>query len=264
MPRGPFPIVPISIGTVYKQGGELVKTTKCLAAWVICLATVSLAYGEEKRWSDQAEISFVDTGGNTDVTTLSGKNVLEYKFTNRLQGAWKVSALYGEDDGERNAESYLAELRLDYLLRKRLYTFATAGWSKDQFAGIDSRYYVGPGVGYKFITGPKHFLVGEAGLTYVNEEYTDNTDRDYIGGRAFGKYEYVLSDKNKFFQSLEFLYDFEESDNYNINSETALIVGLSNSLSLKTSYVIKFDNEPVPSTLKETDTMLSVTLIVNF
>ena len=240
------------------------KTTKCLAAWVIFLATVSLAYGEEKRWSDQAELSFVDTGGNTDVTTLSAKNVLEYKFTNRLQGAWKVSALYGEADGERNAESYLTELRLDYLLRKRLYTFAMAGWSKDQFAGIDSRYYVGPGVGHKFITGPKHFLVGEAGLTYVNEEYTDNTDRDYIGGRAFGKYEYVLSDKNKFFQSLEFLYDFEESDNYNINSETALIVGLSNSLSLKTSYVIKFDNEPVPSTLKETDTMLSVTLIVNF
>ena len=69
--------------------------------------------------------------------------------------------------------------------------------------------------------------------------------------------------KNKFSQSLEFLYDFDDSDNYRINSETAFITALSNYLSLKTSYEIKHDNEPVPATLKETDTILSVTLVVN-
>ena len=43
-----------------------------------------------------------------------------------------------------------------------------------EFAGIDNRYYVDPVVGYKFLTGPKHFLKAEAGADYVKEEYVDD------------------------------------------------------------------------------------------
>ena len=135
---------------------------------------------------------------------------------------------------------------------------------KDEFAGIDSQYYLGPGVGYQFLAGPKHYLVGEAGFNYVKEEYIDNTDKDYLEGRAFAKYEYAFTEKNRFSQSLEFLYDFDDSDNYNVNSETALISALSDYLSLKASYVIKYDHKPVPSTLEDTDTILAVALVVNF
>jgi putative salt-induced outer membrane protein YdiY len=39
---------------------------------------------------------------------------------------------------------------------------------------------------------------------------------------------------------------------------------LSDNLSLKASYVIKYDNQPIPETLEETDTILAVTLVVNF
>ena len=73
-----------------------------------------------------------------------------------------------------------------------------------------------------------------------------------------------VPDKNRFSQSLEYLYDFEDSDNYNLNSETALISALSDYLSLKASYVVKYDNEPVPETLEDTDTILGITLIVSF
>ena len=123
---------------------------------------------------------------------------------------------------------------------------------------------MGPGAGYNFLTGPKHFLVAEIGLNYVNEQYIDDTDKEYLGGRAFAEYEYAFTDKNKFSQSVEYLHDFDDSNNYNVNSETALISALSDYLALKTSYIVKYDNQPVPSTLKETDTILSVTLVVNF
>ncbi|MFW6114983.1 MAG: DUF481 domain-containing protein [Thermodesulfobacteriota bacterium] len=219
---------------------------------------------EQKKWADEAELSFVDTGGNSDLLSLSAKNLLAYTFSEKLSGTWEVNALYGESDGVKNAESYATEFRMEYLVTERLFYSAMAGWLKDEFSGIDSRYYLGPGVGYKFLTGPKHFLQGELGVNYVTEEYTDDTDADYLQGRAFGGYEYAFSKKNKFSQSLEFLYDFEESENYNINSETALISAISDYLSLKTSYQIKYDNQPVPETLKETDTILSVTLVVTF
>jgi putative salt-induced outer membrane protein YdiY len=56
----------------------------------------------------------------------------------------------------------------------------------------------------------------------------------------------------------------EDGDNYNVLSKTALISALSDYLSLKASYVVKYDSEPVRSTLEETDTILSVTLVVSF
>ena len=240
------------------------KPLRLLTRLIVILVVVTAGYAQEKRWTDEAELSFVDTGGNTDVTSLSAKNLLKYEFTEKLQGAWKVGALYGESDGEKNAESYFTELRLDYQFTERLYYYATGGGMQDEFAGIDSRYYLGPGVGYKFLSGPKHFLAGEAGLNYAKEEYTDDTDKDYLEGRAFAKYEYAFTEKNRFSQSAEFLYDFEDSENYNVNSETAVISALSDYLSLKASYVIKYDNQPVPETLEETDTILAVTLVVNF
>ena len=222
------------------------------------------AHAEEKKWSDQAELSFVDTGGNTDITTLSAKNLLKYKFSEKLQGEWTAGALYGKTDGEKTAESYFSDLRFDYLFTNRLYSFVAAGWSQDEFAGIDARYYAGPGVGYKFFAGPKHVLLGELGANYVYENYTNGTDEAYIEGRAYASYEYAFTEKNKFSQSVEYLHDFEDCENYTVNSETAVISALSDYLSLKTSYVVKYDNEPVPSTLEETDTILSVTLVVNF
>ena len=240
------------------------RAMKSLTALFVFLAMATAVCAQEKRWSDQAELSFVDTGGNTEVTSLSAKNLLRYEFSEKFQAAWKLAALYGKTEGEKTAESYSSELRLDYLCTDRLYSFAAAGWSQDEFAGIDSRYYVGPGVGYKFLIGPKHFLLGEVGANYVNEEYTDDTDEGYIEGRAYASYEYALTEKNKFSQSVEYLYNFEDGKNYRVNSETAVISALSDYLSLKASYVIKHDNQPAPSTLEETDTILSVTLVVNF
>lgn len=241
-----------------------VRVAKLFAALCICVAVVSAAYGEEKRWADEAELSFVSTGGNTEVVSLSGKNLLKYTLTDKLLGTWRLGALYGETDDVKTAERYFTDLRLDYSFSDKIYFFGMGGWLQDEFTGIESRYFIGPGVGYRFLTGPKHFLDAEAGINFVTEDYTNNTEEEFLEGRLYGLYQYSFSEKNKFSQSLEFLYDFDDSDNYRINSETAFITALSNYLSLKTSYEIKHDNEPVPATLKETDTILSVTLVVNF
>jgi putative salt-induced outer membrane protein len=240
------------------------RAAKPLLALCICVAVVSAAYAEEKKWADEAEFSFVSTGGNTEVVSLSGKNLLKYTITDKLLGTWRLGGLYGETDNVKTAERYFTDLRIDYSFSDKIYFFGIGGWLKDKFSGIESRYFIGPGVGYRFLTGPKHFLDTEAGINFVTEDYTNNTEEDFLEGRLYGLYQYSFSEKNKFSQSLEFLYDFDDSDNYRINSETAFITALSNYLSLKTSYEIKHDNEPVPATLKETDTILSITLVVNF
>lgn len=239
------------------------RRTRLLLAVLILLAVApAAAWGEYKGLRDEAELSFIDTAGNTDVTTLSAKNTLTVPLSERLAGTWRLGALYGRSQGVRNAESYFTELRGDYSFSEPLYSFANAGWFKDSFAGIDARYYVGAGIGYKVLAGPTHVLLGEAGVTGTREETTDGRDRNFLGGRLFGKYEYRFTERNRFSQSLEVLFDFDELDNWNLNSETALVSSLNGFLSLKASYVVKYDNEPVPG-LKETDTVLAIALVVN-
>jgi putative salt-induced outer membrane protein len=106
------------------------RALNLFVALFVIFTVVIEAHGEEKRWSDEAELSFVNTGGNTDVMTLSAKNNLKYKFTDKLAGSWAIEALYGETDGEKNAERYFTELRLDYLFTERFYTFGMGGGSK--------------------------------------------------------------------------------------------------------------------------------------
>lgn len=167
-----------------------------------------VACGEEKTWEDQAEFTFVDTSGNSLVTTLSAKNLLIVRLSATLQGSCKFAALYGSSDGERNAEAYSGEVRVDSSFGERAYGFVSGGWSRDRFAGIDDR---GWGGGYRFLRGPRHTLVGESGLTYSRENLSGGEQRDFVGGRIFGDYILNFAEKNRFSQSIEWLPDFKET-----------------------------------------------------
>lgn len=231
---------------------------------LIFLIGVTIVHAEEKKWTDESELSFIKTGGNSDVSTFSLKNLLKYKFSEVFEGGWKASALTSESNGVRSAEKYASELRGDYALLTHVYTGIAAGWLKDNFSGIDARYYAGPVVGYKFLVGPTHLLKSEAGLDYVKEEYTDNTESEFLRGRVFAEYEHRFTEVNKFVQSVEYLYDFDDSDNYNMNSVTAILTVLNNNFSLKTSYEVRYDNKPVPAILDDTDTVLGASLLLRF
>lgn len=246
------------------MGPRTITLSMSLLLAVVLQAAAGEPPKEEKAWKDQAEFSYVDTTGNTETTSLAGKNLLAYRFTPRATVSWKVGALYSEDGGKTTAESYSTELRLDWMQTARMYYYVLGGWSKDRFAGIDQRYYAGGGAGRKFLDGPKHFLAGEAGLNYTREEYIDGSDSGFLTGRAFAKYEYAFTEKNRFLQSMEFLYDFSDSAHYRLNSETAVVSALTDVFSLKAGYNVRYDHRPVPADLEHTDTMMSVALVANF
>ncbi|MGE5189861.1 MAG: YdiY family protein [Gemmatimonadota bacterium] len=213
--------------------------------------------------SDQAELSYVQTTGNTKTQTLAAKNLLSYRFTGSTTGSWSLSALRGEDQGRTTAESYATELRLDHLLTERVYVYGMAGWNKNRFAGLDQRYYGGAGAGDKLLAGPRHVLLAEAGLNETREEFTDNTAKTFLTGRAFAKYEYAFTPKSRCSQSLEYLHDFSDSKHYKLVSETAVTAAVTDVLSLKVGYTVRYDHQPIPAALRKTDTVLAAALVVN-
>jgi putative salt-induced outer membrane protein len=245
------------------------KAKKLVLLIIICILVSDSIIAHDKNWNNSTELSFVNTSGNTEVTTLSAKNKLIYRFTPKIETVLQLSALYGKSGGVKNSENYSAKLKGSYLISERFYASLVAGWSKDIFTGIDSKMWVGPALGYKLITGPKHNLNFEAGVEYVDEKYydpnnsLDENGNDYFNGRAFTEYKYAFTEKSNFEQSIEFNYDFENSNNYDATSITSITTALSDVLSLKASYKIDYGNAPVPTTLKKTDPTLSVSLIIN-
>ena len=232
-----------------------------LAVLYPCFAIAETS--EPKRITDEAQLSYVDTQGNSRLSSLLLVNTLKYTPLDYLIATWNVEVLKTSQDGVGTAERYTTFLRLDYLISSRLYSFADVLWLQDEFANIDDRYYLGAGLGYKILAGPTHILNTEAGVNYTMDTYTTpDPDNNYLGGRIFGKYTYNFTAKNKFEQAVEYLHDFDNSENYNVNSDTSLTASINSMLSLKTSYKVKYDNEPVGDAVYA-DRILAVTLVVN-
>lgn len=217
-----------------------------------------------KNWEDAAELSYVQTAGNTEVLTFSAKNLIKYGFSEKLDGSWEAGLLYGKTDGEKNAERYYSDLRLDYKPSENLYYYLMGGWLKDEFAGIDQRIYLGPGAGYNILTGERQTLSTEAGIDYANETYTDDTEADFMEGRFMAEYEYIFNPKTKFTQSAEYLHNFDNADKFRINTATAITTQLTDIFSLKVTYEVNYQNEPSPEVLENTDSTFSAALVVNF
>lgn len=221
---------------------------------------------EEKRFSNETSLSLVNTTGNTDSLSLAGTNDMKYKFSKNWTGSWVVGAIYNETSGVKEAERYFTDLRADYTINERWYAYGLGGWLRDEFAGFDNRIFIGPGVGYKFLIGPRHFLTGEGGVNYAYEDYTDPAEgnNEFPEGRLFGLYEWAFTDKTKFSQGLEYLQSFQDIGTWKLNSDTSLTVAMTETIALKVSYLIFYNNEPRPSTLDNTDTIFATSLVITY
>lgn len=240
-------------------------TGKISAMLVCCmLCVLSCGYAQGKNFSDETELAYLDTAGNTDVVVFSAKNSMQYAFSEYVEGVWKVSGRYGKSSGVKNVERYSSELRINYLFADKLYSSVISKWATDEFAGIHWQYYIGPALGYHFIEGPAHFLSMEAGINYTVVDYTDHAVDRSFEGRAFTGYEYVITQMTKLKSSIEFFYNFEESKAFNINSEISLVNTLDEYFGVKTSLEVEYNNKPIPSTLKKTDTVLSFAIVFTY
>jgi len=243
---------------------------------IFCIATIVLTQNvwcDDKKLTDKAELSFVQASGNTDISTFNGKNTLKYDFSKNFSTQWKASALYGETDNEKTAEKYATELRGDHNFYKNFYYYLVTGWTQDEFAGIDDRYYAGPGAGYKVTFKDRHTLAMELGANYAREVYIEDPesetpyeeDSEFLEGRGFGSYIYKFNDKVEFSEEVEYLKNFKEESAYTVRSTSAIKSRLNSWLELKVSYEVNYNNRPKPESenLKYTDTLLSVALVVN-
>ena len=211
-----------------------------------------------------ANLAFVDAAGNTDVTTLSGDQRLEY--TPPASG-WKLaefaSLVYGRTDGETSANALKLGARADRAITGRLSAFGGASYERNRFAGIARRFEEITGLAYKVVDLPKDQLGTELGASFTQQRNLDGVDDGFVAARAAASYRHLFTEHAWLQQLLEFLPSLEDGADRRINSETSLVAPLSARFAVKVGYTIRYDNLPEPG-FEKTDRVLSTGLQATF
>ena len=163
-----------------------------LVAPAAAMANRSLADGGEREpgWYFETELAGLWTSGNSESNTWGLGAILERVFPKALLkleagGTRTESTLKtrtamgtGQEDfvleetkvTEKTAELFFGRGRYGHLLSPKVYAFGGVGWLRNVFAGIDSRFLIGAGAGYRWANTEKVRFATDVAATYTFQE----------------------------------------------------------------------------------------------
>ncbi len=230
---------------------------------VLAAVMVSVPADTGKSVKFSANAGFVNTTGNTEITSVNFGNKVE--ATSR---GWKFTqtggVVYGKSDGELNTALWIASLRGARDLTPAVSLFIVTEFDRNTFSGISSRYAPQMGLSVRVLDGPKDQLRGEfgAGYTWQNAVAAGRSS-EYAAGRGALIYRRQLGPKASIAQNVEFLPNFKTGEDLRVNSETAVTAPLATGVAMKVSYVIRYDGLPEP-TFRKTDRILTTGIQLAF
>jgi putative salt-induced outer membrane protein len=212
---------------------------------IVVAGTSAAQEPKTKNTKVSADFGFVSAAGNTSVTTFNLGDKFETKTADkRVIVTQMFGMVRSRADGVTNAENFRAQLRLDYGVGGRAYLFGLTGWDRNVLGGLTRRFEETVGLALKVVTRPRDELGIEVGLSKFQQDNLDGPDDNYTAGRAAGSYKHMFGKASFLTQVLELIPNFDNSTDFRLNSETALVAPISANVGLKLGYVVRFDNEP--------------------
>jgi putative salt-induced outer membrane protein YdiY len=236
---------------------------------ILLLAAASSAFADDaavappKKWKDDAEVSFLNTNGNTKTQTTAAKDSFSYDFNTLDRLELDGGGLGARSQGQVTAEQYFAGEKFQRKYDDRDYVFQKYRWNKNRFAGIADLQEITVGVGRDIWKTMDDLLTGELSPGYLNEERVGDTRVSAATSRVYSKYEHVFTATSKFSQDVEYIQNLQDKRDSRINTMTALTTALSAHFSVKTSFVWKRSTLP-PAGRSKDDEITQFALIASF
>lgn len=208
------------------------------------------------------DLGYVNTAGNTAVTTLNFGEHLSY-LTGRWTLAHGLIAIEGRSRGVETAAQYKTDLRVDRSLAARLGAYALGGYERNVFAGVSRRYQEGAGLTARLLVAPHDLLDAEAGLAFIQQRSTASVDESFGAARSALSYKHSFTATAVLQQMLELLSNLKTSKDQLLNSETSLTAPISKRIALKSAYLIRYDNQPEPG-FKKSDRVFTTGIQIVF
>ncbi len=249
------------------------KGTVCFGMVVglmgLVVASASPSFGQEASaqapdlWKGNLELSYIQTGGNSESRTLAAAGKAERMFDrNKLTG--EFSAIYGEKERVASDKAWMARGKYDHFVSPRAFAYLSETFERNVFKGVEIRYTTQAGMGYEFIRTPSDLLKGEAGFGYIRENpISPLDDLGFLSGRLYGGYEHAFEEKTRFLQTVEYLPAVEKGEGFLFREESSLVANLIGNFALKVSYAVYYDSEPQPGFFK-TDRLAKTSVLYTF
>jgi len=210
-------------------------------------------------WDGEGEFGFGMSRGNTHETT--GTLGLKLKKESlRFRHKVTANADYARSDGATTREKFNAGYALDYKFDGRFYSYGSARWERDKFAGYTRRFTESIGFGYAAIEMPNMQLDLEAGPSLRQTHYITGPSDNKLAARASAAYRWTIHDGLEFTEDASALMD---SGNKTLQSTTAITSKLIGALSARLSFNWQRETNP-PLGLKKDDYVTHLTAVYDF
>jgi len=231
-------------------------------ALAISIAPSSASAQDARPTQLTTDFGYVQTSGNTDVTTFTGRD----KFEHRTDG-WllvqEASAVWGETDGVESAGRYGASLRAERALGSRLSAYGLASWQRNVYSGVSRQFDEGVGLVWHAVIQKPHALDLEAGAGLSQRLNTLAAQEDFGTARVGTKYTYEFSEKSKFEAGGAYVFNLNDTDDGDANARLSLTAPVAGRLALKVSYDALYRKKPLPG-LEKLDTTFGVGVQASF
>jgi putative salt-induced outer membrane protein len=215
------------------------------------------------------DVGFVNTSGNTSVTSLSiGDKLVSTKGKGKFTQT--AALIYSRTSGQETANNQALRVRYDQSVAPRLAVFTFGGYERNKFAGIARRFDEQAGLAFQVLRAARDAMDLEAGLGLVQETRFAQTGSsatasdNFLAGRTAATYKHSFTKTSYFQQLLEYLPNLKTSGDYRINSESALVAPISTHIGLKMSALVRYNNNPIAAGLVKTDRIVNTGLQITF
>ncbi len=167
---------------------------------------------------------------------------LEFDYENYVSGP-------GETD-----EEYKALYAYDYFFSEQWFFNTYIAWEKDEARNLEAQYDLGAGLGHQFWETETKALEIEAGLSYITKDFLvddPTADGEYGAGRWSLDWWHELAEDLRVFHNHQLLQSFQQSNDYEVDTETGLRYFFNAALHGEIKYEWDYDNDPAGDAERE-------------
>jgi len=216
------------------------------------------------EFKNDSEAGVVITSGNTKTQSWHLKDGSQYVFdanTMRFDGDY----LSARQNGIESAETWSAGLRYERQLEEMLSGFVSQSVEGDKFSGFLQRYNSDLGAKYFLKKKDKDLILFvEGGYRFTHEHDTDGDLHDYQKGRAYVEAEKYWAAATSTKIWIEYLPNFTFARGWLLNGEASVSSAIGSIFSVKSAYLVKYNNSPPSPTAVPTDTTFTTSLVAKF
>ena len=240
-----------------------------IAAVALLAATAPQQEAEQEKagldFGAHAELSYVSTGGNTEMQTFASK--LEFRCEGDPDSLFVgASGVFSRSEGKETSNKFLLESRWERHWSDGLFFFVSGEYLSDRFSGYDYRVYIGPGLGFTLLESETQELRGLLSVNIARDKYAfeELEALNYGSLRAEVGWIWAATERIKLKQDADYSFSFEETDRYFANSTSAIEVRAAGNVSLGVSYSLSYQGILPEGAKEKLDTTFFTSLIFDF